>query len=423
MANGRQAKKHPATAYQLRKDPIVLKQLLVDCGISQGEIGKAVELSRTAINLVLNHGGYLPPTVPKFKEIAEKLVRENRKSGPWLAKHGLQLADIWKPLGRALTNAMPANLGERTMAGMKHKAVVMGDPTAIVINWEVEMLTENAKRHFKLFKNPFIHDVLNEDDIFKSDEHRYIEAAMIDAAKHAGFLAVIGEVQSGKSVMRRHVIAQLHKEDNVRIIYPQIIDKRRATASSLCDAIVSDISSERIKTKLEDKSRQVHRLLLNRHKQGQRHAVIIEEAHDLPLDVLKLLKRFYELEHGYEKLLGIILIGQPELRDKLDEGMHPDMREVIRRIQVAEIKGLNGHIKDYLAFKLKRVAGGEILTKIFSDGALKALGSRLMTKDVRTGKPISHAYPGLVNNYAAKAMNLAAELGEPVVSEQLVMEI
>lgn len=415
---------HVSTAYQMRFEPIVLKQLIVDCGISQAEIAKVVGLSRPAVNLVLNRGGYVPSTVPQFKNLVEGLVQKNRKSGPWLATHGLTLVDLWKPLGKKLAHAFPADHGERSSRGMKLKAVVPGDPTAITITWEVEMLTENAKRHFKLFKNPFIHDVLDEDDIFKSEEHRYIEAAMIDASKHAGFLAVIGEVQSGKSVMRRHVIAQLQREDNVRVIYPQIIDKSRATASSLCDAIIGDISSERIRSKLEDKSRQVHRLLLNRHKQGHRHVIIIEEAHDLPLQVLKLLKRFYELEHGYEKLLGIVLIGQPELRDKLDEGMHPDMREVIRRIQVAEIKGLNGHIRDYLAFKLRRVAGGtDILGKIFTDGAIKALGARLMTKDVRTGKPISHAYPGLVNNYAAKCMNTAAELGEGAVTEEIVMAI
>jgi len=54
-----------------------------------------------------------------------------------------------------------------------------------------------------------------------SDEHRYIEAAMIDAAKHGGFIAVVGEVGSGKSVIRKKVVSELMKDDNARIIYPR----------------------------------------------------------------------------------------------------------------------------------------------------------------------------------------------------------
>jgi type II secretory pathway predicted ATPase ExeA len=131
--------------------------------------------------------------------------------------------------------------------------------------------------------------------------------------------------------------------------------------------------------------------------------------------------RFYEFEDGYTKLLGIILIGQPELKDKLDEGDHPDMREVIRRIQIAEIRGLNGNIKDYLTLKFKRV--GAKAEDVFTDEAIASLSKRLTDRDGRTGKTISHAYPGLVNNYAAKAMNLACQMGCEKVTEEVVMEI
>jgi len=221
--------------------------------------------------------------------------------------------------------------------------------------------------------------------------------------------------------MRRKVVLTLQREGNVRVIYPQIVDKDRVTAASLCDAIIHDISSEKPKIKLEEKSRQVLRLLLARHKQGSRHVIIVEEAHDLGFKVLKLLKRFYEFEDGYTKLLGIILVGQPELKDKLDEGEHPDMREVIRRIQIAEIRGLNGNIKDYMTLKFKRV--GAKVDDIFTDEAIASLSKRLTDRDGRTGKTISHAYPGLVNNYAAKAMNLACQMGCEKVTEEVVMEI
>ena len=181
----------------------------------------------------------------------------------------------------------------------------------------VEMISQEALKHFRVFRNPFIDDVQKDADIYMSEEHRYIEAAMLDAARHGGFLAVIGEVGSGKSVMRRKVVEQLKRDGDTLVIYPQMIDKTRLTAGSLCDAIIQDISNEKCRVKLEDKTRQVQRLLVDRAKSGYRHVLIVEEAHDLKVQTLKYLKRFYELEDGYRKLLGIILIGQTELKEHL----------------------------------------------------------------------------------------------------------
>lgn len=399
--------------------PVVLKQIVVDCDIPQGDLASLTGLARATINVAINRG-WFPPTKPNFKVTIEQIIKENKRATQWLIERGLRIEDIWKPLGRDMRKANPVGLAGRSAATKKVKATTPGNPEAITINWEVEMITQEALRHFKLFRNPFIDDIQKDSDIYMSDEHRYIEAAMLDAAKHGGFLAVIGEVGSGKSVMRRKVVEQLRREEDVLVIYPQIVDKTRLTAASICDAIIMDISSEKPKIKLEQKTRQVQQLLLDRSKSGYRACLIIEEAHDLGVNTLKYLKRFYELEDGYKKLLGIILIGQTELKNMFNESMHVDMREVIRRCQVAEIRGLNGLLKEYLGVKLKRVSSS--VDGIFSDGAIDALSKRLTSTD-RQSRKVSHAYPLLVNNYAAKAMNAAFEMGEEKVTEGVVMGI
>lgn len=282
------------------------------------------------------------------------------------------------------------------------------------------MLTQEAMKYFKIFRNPFSDDIQKDSDIYMSEEHRYIEAAMLDAARHNGFLAVIGEVGSGKSVMRRKVIEQLKRDGDVLVLFPQMIDKHRVNAASICDAMVMDLSDQRPRMKLEDKTRQVHKLLVERAKQGLRAALIIEEAHDLHLNTLKYLKRFHELELGYRKLLSIILIGQTELNDTFSEAAHIDMREVIQRIQIAEIKGLNGNIRDYLTLKFKRI--NVKIADVFADDAFPAISARLKLTD-RQHRSISRAYPLAVNNYAAKAMNKAHEMGEPKVTESVIMAI
>lgn len=283
------------------------------------------------------------------------------------------------------------------------------------------MVNQDTLRHFKMFRNPFVGDIEKSTDIYKSDEHRYIEAAMLDTAKHGGFLAVIGEVGSGKTTMRREVMEQLKKESNVMVIFPQIIDKSRVNASSICDAIVMDLSEEKPKNKLEHKTRQVQKLLMDRSRAGYQACLIIEEAHDLSTQTLKYLKRFYELEDGYKKLLGIILVGQTELKHMFNESQHVEMREVIRRVQIAEIRGLNGNLKEYLSVKFKRV--GAKIDDLMDDDAINALGRRLTTEDGKGKKPVSHAYPLLVNNYTARAMNLAAEMGETRITAEVVEAI
>jgi type II secretory pathway predicted ATPase ExeA len=395
------------------------------CDISQLALAKAISaatgqpVSRPLINLVINRG-HEPPKRQGLRLAVENVLRENIRAQAWLIERGLTAADVWQPLGRDMRGVMPKGHARRSQI-KKAPAIMPGDPEQIIIKWEVEMISQEALKHFKVFRNPFIDDVQKDADIYMSDEHRYIEAAMLDAARHGGFLAVIGEVGSGKSVMRRKVVEQLKRDGDTLVIYPQMIDKTRLSAASVCDAIIQDISNEKCRIKLEDKTRQVQRLLMDRAKSGYRHVLIVEEAHDLKVQTLKYLKRFYELEDGYRKLLGIILIGQTELKHLFDERQNVDMREVIRRVQVAEIKGLNGNLEAYLSVKFKRV--GKVVEDIFAADAFDALSQRL-TSTSRDGKAkISHAYPLLVNNYVARAMNLAHEMGEPRISADVVMAL
>ncbi len=407
------------SAYEMDFKPIILKEVCVECGISQTLIGKATKLSRASINLTFNRG-YMPKERLDFKAIVEAEISANPRAMQWLIERQMKIEDIWQPLGKDLRAVAPAGRSDRTWATRRIAAIVPGNPEQLINSVEVEMIDQEAMKHFKIFRNPFIDDIQKDSDIFMSEEHRYIEAAMLDTARHAGFLAVIGEVGSGKSVIRRKVIEQLNKDGDTIVIFPKMIDKTRVNSSSICDAIIMDLSEQKPARTLESKSRQVHKLLLERAKQNFRAVLIIEEAHDLNTNTLKYLKRFSEMEDGYRKLLGIILVGQTELKNLFNEQAHIEMREVIRRIQTAEIKGLNGNTKEYLKLKFKRI--NVKIEDIFDDNAFAALSRRLTTKD-RRDKTVSHAYPLIVNNYAARAMNLAFEMGEKKVTADVVMAI
>lgn len=419
------------TAYELKFEPLVLKELLLECDISQTELASVLtatlgrSVSRATVNLCLNRG-YLPRKIKGFKKALEKFVETSADTSEWLVQRNLKIADIWEPLGKNLRKELSSRHGKRSEDGRTLRPG--GEELEPSLRkWEVEAMRPEVMKHFKLFKDPFNNDVNSSQDIFMSSEHRYIEAVMLDAVYHASFVAIIGEVQSGKSILRIKVMEDLKRDSSVTVIYPR--SRRvnmgedfysRINPVSLCDAIIMDISSEKPVITTEHKIRQLERLLSSRASQGFKHVIIIEEAQNLTPVTLKYLKQFYELEDGFKKLMGIILIGQPELKEMLDESKHVDMREVIRRIQVAEIGGLGDDLKNYLAFKFKRV--GASLDKIFDDDAIEALSRKLTTENIKRQK-LSHACPGLVHICVSKAMALACETGEPRVTADVIESI
>jgi type II secretory pathway predicted ATPase ExeA len=284
---------------------------------------------------------------------------------------------------------------------------------------EVEMLTQQAKKHFSLFRDPFVDDVQGPEDVFLAGEQRYIREAMFQTAKHGGFLAVIGESGAGKSTLRRDLVERIQREQApITVIQPASLDKTRLTAEHIADAIVGDISQEPVKRTREAKARHIQKLLTGSSRAGNSHVLIIEEAHDLSVQTLKYLKRFWELEDGFRKLLAIILIGQPELKNKLDERQNWEAREVIRRCEIAELMPLDRDLEAYLAMKLKRI--GREVGQVFAPDAFDAIRARLTLTRRGTHQAVSMLYPLVVNNLVVKSMNLAAEIGAETISADVV---
>jgi type II secretory pathway predicted ATPase ExeA len=277
-----------------------------------------------------------------------------------------------------------------------------------------------VRKNFGIFKDPFTDDVVTTDDVYLNDLSKFTVEYLYQTAKIGGMLALVGESGSGKSTLRRLAIERWKQEgQKVRVIIPRIIDKGRLTASLICDAIIEDCSTEKPRRTLEAKARQVEHILTNSSRSGFSHVLMIEEAHDLSIQTLKYLKRFWELEDGFKKLLAIVLIGQVEMKAKLDESKNWEAREIIRRMEILELEPL-GEGKDiagYLDIKFSRI--GKTRAAVFDDTACDAL-ARKLRRQTLNGVVYSVAYPLNVNNWARRAMNLAASLNVKVVDADVV---
>ena len=387
-----------------------LKAYLAKHCISQAELARGIGISRAAMTNLLNKGEY-----PKReKEVAPKIERALQ------AKGIPTFPDLFEAVA---PDHLQADEGVPNITTNEEATL------EITMLLRKQTLTQQARKHFSLFQDPFNDDIMqSSDDVFATPDIRYVREYLWSTAKFGGFVAVVGESGAGKSTLRRDLIERIKQEnEQVIVIEPYILgmednDRKGKTlkAGSIAEAIITTIAPmEKPRMSPEARYAQLHRLLRDSSRAGNKHLLIIEEAHGLPLPTLKHLKRFRELEDGFRKLLGIVLIGQSELRLKLSE-TNPEVREVTQRIELVELQALDADLENYLNFKFKRT-GTDVSTVIDASG-IEAMRQRMTVNAGKRGK-VSLLYPLAINNFLTACMNLAASIGIPTIDADTVKEV
>jgi general secretion pathway protein A len=141
-----------------------------------------------------------------------------------------------------------------------------------------------------------------------------------------GFILVSGEVGTGKTTLCRALIAEIEKEAEVGFIINSFL-----SAEELLKNINEDLSCHRGASTRKGLVDELNRYLLSQHEAGRSVVVLIDECQNLALPVLEQLRMLSNLETEKEKLLQIVLVGQPELRDML---AIPALRQLAQRVTV-----------------------------------------------------------------------------------------
>ncbi|HVN95334.1 MAG TPA: AAA family ATPase [Syntrophorhabdaceae bacterium] len=182
------------------------------------------------------------------------------------------------------------------------------------------------KEYFDLKENPFS-IAPDPHYLYLSEGHREALAHLVYGINSdGGFVLLTGEVGTGKTTVCRCLLDQMPENADIAfILNPKLtVDELLA---SICDefGIAYPEGNKSVKVFVSA----INDFLLSAHTRGRRAILIIEEAQNLSVDVLEQIRLLTNLETNQRKLLQIIMLGQPELRDMLEK---PELRQLSQRI-------------------------------------------------------------------------------------------
>ncbi len=216
-----------------------------------------------------------------------------------------------------------------------------------------------------------------------------------------GFIQLTGEIGTGKTTLVRRLLSQMPEGVEIAFIFNPDISRL-----GLLKSILAELGETVAPGPLErsDLAQAIYRHLLAAHARGRRVVLVIDEAQRLAPEVLEEVRLLTNFETDRQKLLNVILVGQPELRETLARG---DLRQLAQRVTARYHLGpLSREETDaYIRHRLG-LAGAP--GRIFSPGAVR--GIQRYTRGV----------PRLINLVCDRALMAAYAHGLREVSARMV---
>jgi len=182
------------------------------------------------------------------------------------------------------------------------------------------------ERYFGLKEKPF-NVTADPSFLFFSRRHKEAFSHLAYGIKERkGFLEITGEIGAGKTTLCKALLSSLDKQTKTAIVLNPQLSKHQ-----LLKSIVQDLGIQANKSSRNSILDKLNEFLIEQLSLGNNVVLIVDEAQNLRASLLEQIRLLSNLETEKEKLLQIVLVGQPELRDKLKL---PKLKQLRQRISV-----------------------------------------------------------------------------------------
>ena len=261
------------------------------------------------------------------------------------------------------------------------------------------------KTFYNLQRNPF---EITPDPSFLFTTKRHNEALATlyyGVRRHKGFVVLTGAVGTGKTLLIRTLL-HLLKLSNVHYSY---VFNSRLGSMEFLQYVAADFGLPTTGKNKSDLLLDLGRLVISRFKKGLTTVLVIDEAHHLSEDVLEEVRLLTNLETTQEKLLQILLVGQPELDEKLDSLNLLQLKQRIAlrsHLQALELEETEGYIR-----RRMEIAGHADPDALFPFGTVLEIQRQ------------SRGIPRLINTLCENALISGYARQASVITAQMIEEI
>ena len=265
------------------------------------------------------------------------------------------------------------------LSSLQHLPALQQPPTMSVLYLD----------HFNLSADPF--RITPDTAFFFSGGQRgdFLEALVVASMHDEGIVSVVGEIGMGKTMLSRMLLERLRLLpcDTVYLANP-VFDR-----DEILEAIARDLMPAPPRGNRTHTLAILESALLERHAQGRRVVVVIDEAHSMPGATLEEIRLLSNLETSHHKLLKMVLFGQPELDELLNS---PRLRQVKDRISHRfELQPFNAQEAcSYLTFRLQKAGwqGGDLFDAASHKLLVQASEGRTRKLNMLADKSMLAAY-------------------------------
>lgn len=258
---------------------------------------------------------------------------------------------------------------------------------------------------YNLKKQPF-HITPDPEFLYLSPSHKEALAAIVyGIEERKGFVAVTGAIGAGKTTVLRSYLEDSQKK-RLKVIY---VFNSNLTFEGLLRTIYQELGIMIESNRPAEMVNRLYETLIEEYKLGNIVVLVVDEAQNMPIDTLENLRMISNLETSKDKLIQIVLVGQPQFREVLNS---KKLKQLKQRLAVqATIQPLTaGESVDYVKLRLWR-AGCSDVARVFTEPALK--------KIIRRARGI----PRVLNILCDNALITGFGYQERPVTKRVVQEI